>query len=192
MELASMPDLPMLHRLTVDEYERIVAAGALDDTRCELVDGLLVAKAPKSPEHDWTVATLRKAMETQLPSDWTERQGDPVRIPLYDEPEPDIAIVRGSNDDYKHRHPTPAEVTFLVEVSESSLALDRSLKLSAYAKSRIPVYWIINLVDRQVEVYSRPGPAGYQSLQVHFAGSVVPVVIDGQSCAPIAVDDILP
>jgi len=187
-----MPGPSSLYRLTVDEYDRIVAAGALNDTRCELIDGYLLAKTPKSPEHLWTVATLRKALETLLSPGWTERQGDPVRIPLYDEPEPDLAIVRGSNDDYKHRHPTAADVAFLVEVSESSLVLDRSLKLSAYAKGGIPVYWLVNLVDRRVEVYSNPGPAGYQSLQVHFIGSVIPVVIDGQPRAPIAVDDILP
>jgi Uma2 family endonuclease len=187
-----MPDAPSLYRLTVDQYDRIVEEGMLSDTRCELIDGYLLEKTPESPEHHWTVATLREALETRLPSGWKERQGNPVRIPLHDEPEPDIAIVRGSNDDYKHRHPTSAEVTLLVEVSESSLALDRGLKLSAYAKSGIPVYWIVNLVDRQVEVYSSPGPEGYQSLQVHFAGSVVLVVIDGQARAPIAVDDILP
>ena len=187
-----MPGPAWLYRMTVDEYERIVAAGVLDDTRVELIDGYLLAKTPRSPEHYWTVATLRKALETRLPSGWTDRQGDPVRIPLHDEPEPDIAIVRGSNDGYKLRHPTADEVTFLVEVSESSLALDRGLKLSAYAKGGIPVYWIVNLVDRQVEVYTNPGPEGYHSLQVHFAGSVVPVVIDGQALAPIAVDDILP
>ena len=79
-----------------------------------------------------------------------------MRIPEYDEPEPDIAIIRGTNDDYKHRTPEPADVALLVEVSETTLRSDRGEKWTAYAKGGIPVYWIVNLVDRQVEVYTEP------------------------------------
>ena len=86
-----------------------------------------------------------------------------MRIPAYDEPEPDMAIVRGSDADYEHRIPTAADVALLVEVSGSTLKQDRGKKRTAYARGRIPVYWIVNLVNRQVEVYSRPGKTGYKS-----------------------------
>ena len=181
---------PVLYRMTVDEYERI--GQLLDDPRVELIDGYMVKKMSKNPEHSFTTCELFQAMDTRLPAGWTRRQEQPVRIPDYDEPEPDIAIIRGRNADYRHRMPTAADVTLLVEVSGSSLSQDRGEKLSAYAKAGIPVYWIVNLVDRQVEVYTGPGPAGYQSRQVYPAGDNVPVVIDGQPRAPIAVNDILP
>jgi Uma2 family endonuclease len=176
--------------MTVDEYERI--GEMLDEPRVELIDGYLVKKMPKSPEHSFTTKQVLKALESRLPPGWTSKKEEPVRIPAYDEPEPDVTIIRGSDDDYKHRTAVAADVTLLVEVSESTLFLDRGQKLSAYAKDGIPLYWIVNLVDRQVEVYTNPGPAGYQSRQDYHAGDVVPVLIDGQQRAPIPVADILP
>ena len=116
----------------------------------------------------------------------------PIRIPAYDEPEPDVAVVRGSNEDYRHRHPGPADVGLLVEVSLTTLDLDRGQKLAAYATAGIPIYWIVNLVDRQVEVYTGPGPGAYQARVDYKPGQAVPLVIDGQHLGDIAVDDILP
>jgi Uma2 family endonuclease len=83
---------------------------------------------------------------------------------------------------------TAADVALLVEVSASTLSQDRGKKLSAYAKGRIPVYWIVNLVNRQVEVYSRPGKKGYRSHKTFASGEQVPVTIGGQKLSPITVD----
>jgi Uma2 family endonuclease len=179
--------------MTVDEYERIGAAGVLEDpSRIELIAGYMVAKMKKSPEHCYASNQVRKALSSQLPADWTWWQTEPVRIPPYDEPEPDVSIVRGCDADYKHRHPTADDVSMVVEVSDLSLSRDRGQKLSAYARGKIPVYWIVNLVDRQIEVYSRPSKGGYRSRKVFLPGQQVPVKIGGQSLPPIAVDDILP
>jgi Uma2 family endonuclease len=185
---------PPLHRITVDEYERIVASGALEDpSRVELIDGYMVDKMGKKAEHRWTTKEVLKALDTRLPAGWTSQKEEPVRIPAYDEPEPDIAIIRGTDADYRRRIPTAADVALLVEVSDSPLVQDRGLKLAAYARDGIPVYWIVNLVDRQVEVYTRPLKAGrYRSQKDYKPGQHVPVVIGGQQLPPIAVDDILP
>jgi Uma2 family endonuclease len=181
-----------LYRINVCEYDRIVAAGALDDERLELIDGYMVKKMPKNPPHTWSTKVLVKALERLLIPGWTWRIEQPVRIPQYNEPEPDIAIVRGSDDDYKHRTPDPTDVALLVEVSESTLDRDQGEKLLAYAKGNIPVYWIVNLVDGQVEVYTGPGTGGYRSRQVFNPGEAIAVVIDGHEVGRIAVADILP
>jgi Uma2 family endonuclease len=183
-----------LHRITVDEYERIIASGALEDSsRVELIDGYMVDKMGKKAGHRWTTKEVLKALDRRLPPGWTSQKEEPVRIPTYDEPEPDIAIIRGTDADYRRRIPTAADVALLVEVSDSTLVQDRGLKLAAYAKDGIPIYWIINLVDRQVEVYTRPVKAGrYRSRRVFKPGQQVPVDIAGQPLPPIAVDDILP
>jgi Uma2 family endonuclease len=186
------PPGPPVHRLTVDEYDRIVAAGVLDDVQVELINGLLVEKMPKSPEHEWTTRKVHKTLESRVPPGWTAQEEAPVRIPAYDEPEPDVSVAQGSDDDYKHRHAGPADVALLVEVSDSSLPLDHGLKMLAYAKDRIPVYWIVNLVDRQVEVYSRPSRRGYRSRRDFKPGQQLPVEIGGRKLVPIPVDDILP
>ncbi len=181
-----------LYRINVHEYERIFAARAIETEGVELIDGYLVKKVGKNPPHSWSTKALLKALERLLIPGWTWRLEQPVRIPEYDEPEPDIAIVRGSDNDYKYRTPVPADVALLVEVSESILDRDRGEKLSAYASRGIPVYWIVNLVDGQVEVYTGPGPAGYQSRRIFSPGDEVPVVIDGNELGRIAVVAILP
>ncbi len=184
---------PSPHRITVDEYERIIEAGALEDpSRVELIDGYMVDKMGKNAAHRWTTKEVLKALDSRLPAGWTSQKEEPVRIPPYDEPEPDVSVVRGSDADYRHRIPTAADVALLVEVSDSTLSQDRGKKLSAYAKGRIPVYWIVNLVDRQVEVFSRPGKTGYRSHKTYASGEQVPVTIGGRKLPPIAVDDLLP
>src|SRR5271157_3204384 len=115
--------LPVLYRMTVGEYERI--GEMLDDPRVELIDGYLVKKMPKKPEHSWTTKAVLKALESRLPQGWASRQEQPVRIPAYDEPEPDVAIVRGTDDDYKHRIPEANDVGLLVDVSATNASADR-------------------------------------------------------------------
>jgi Uma2 family endonuclease len=176
-----------LYRFNVDEYERMV----LEDNRVELINGYVVKKVPKNPTHRWTTKAALKSLETLLPTGWISQKEDSVRIPDFDEPEPDIAIVRGTDDDYKQRHPGPTDVGLLVEVSETTLDRDRNAKLPSYARGGIPIYWIINLVDQQVEVYTNPGPDGYGSRQVFTKAQAVPVVLDGRPIGQIAVDDIL-
>jgi Uma2 family endonuclease len=189
-----MVSSPYPRRITVDEYERIIEAGALEDpSRVELIDGYMVDKMGKNAAHRWTTKEVLKALDSRLPPGWTSQKEEPVRIPAYDEPEPDVAIIRGSDADYRQRIPTAADVALLVEVSDSTLSQDRGKKFLAYARGKIPVYWIVNLVDRQVEVYTRPVKAGrYRSRKEYKPGQQIPVVIAGQQLPPIAVDDILP
>jgi Uma2 family endonuclease len=186
----TFPSTVALYRMTVDEYDRI--GEMLDDPRVELIDGHLVKKMPKSPEHSWSTKQVLKGTARLLPVGWTWRTEQPVRIPAYDEPEPDVSIVRGSDDDYMHRKPGPGDVALMVEVSGSTLATDRGEKLRAYATAAIPVYWIVNLVDRQVEVYTSPTRGDYATRQDFLPGQHIPLVIDGRQLGEIAVDDVLP
>jgi Uma2 family endonuclease len=179
---------PEVYRFTVDEYERM--AEVLDGCRVELIDGYLFRKTPKKPPHVWAVRCLVETIPSLLPPGWTWRKEDPVRIPAFDEPEPDVAVLRGSAQEYRKRIPDASDVVLLVEVAETTLARDRGEKLTAYARSGIAVYWIVNLIDRQVEVYTGPGLEGYASRADFTAGQHVPVVIDGVEVGRIAVSDL--
>ncbi|MHB1561284.1 MAG: Uma2 family endonuclease [Isosphaeraceae bacterium] len=164
-----------------------------DPGRVELIDGYMVDKMGKNAGHSYATKETVKALDRRLPDGWTSRKEEPVRIPKFDEPEPDVTIVRGSDADYRHRIPTAGDVGLLVEVSESTLSQGRGKKRTAYARAGIAVYWIVNLVAGQVEVYTRPVKEGrYRSSKVYKPGQQIPVVIDGQQLPPIAVDDILP
>jgi Uma2 family endonuclease len=180
-------------RITVDEYERIILSGALKDPDgVELVDGFMVDKMAKSPQHGYST---RKALDGLVPiigPGWTWRSEQPLRIPDYDEPEPDVVIVKGSTEDYAYRIPIPQDVGLLIEVSLTTLAYDRGEKRAHYARVGIPVYWIINLVEGQVEVYADPGPDGYAPVTIYRPGQHVPVLLGGRDAGSIAVDTILP
>ena len=179
-----------LYRFTVQEYERM--AEVLDDPRVELVDGYVVNKMPKKPPHIWSVGRIFKALEVLPKDQWTCRKEDPVRIPDFDEPEPDIAVVRGPEDLYQDRLPEAKDLALVVEVADSSLERDRGGKRNAYARARVPIYWIVNLVERQIEVYTQPGSSGYASRIDFLPGDQVPLVCDGVEFTKIAVDSILP
>jgi Uma2 family endonuclease len=196
--LSGTPILPSphafddLYRITVDEYEQLADAGVLKDRRVELINGWLVRKMTTKPTHVVAVDATREAIASLLPHGWWLREEKPVRIPDFDEPEPDVSVVRGSRQDYRSRHPGPGDVDFLIEVSDSSLSWDRGENLLAYARAGVPTYWILNLVDRQLEIYSDPKPAGYDNRQVLGPADQGRVVIDRADVGVIAVADLLP
>ncbi len=179
--------------ITVDEYERMIEDGTIgEDDPIELIEGRLVAKMTKKPDHMSSSGRARRAIESVLPSGWHARVEGPVRIPSRDsEPEPDLAVVRGEIDDYEDRHPDPSDVALVVEIAKSSLAEDRKLA-ETYGGGGIPTYWIVNLVHRQLEVYARPANGTYSSLTILKKNELVDLIIDGQTVAQIAVANLLP
>ncbi len=183
---------PEVYRLNVVEYERMAAAGILDNNRVELIDGYLVTKMTQKPPHVWAVENAHDQIGRRLPPGWSIREEKPVRIARFDEPEPDLAVVRGGRDDYRRRHPGPKDVALIVEAADTSLDRDRGPKRDAFARGRIPTYWIINLVDRQVEVHFDPRRGDYRSIEVYRPGQDVPLTIDGVEVGRIAVNDLLP
>ena len=156
----TLPSPGEVYRFTVDQYERMVRDGTIDeDEPVELLDGIVVRKMPKGPRHDASSARCRRELERALPAGWHLRVEGSVRIPDYNEPEPDLCVVRGESDDYTDHHPGPADIALVVEVADSSLARDRGEKRDNYARAGIPVYWVVNLVGRQLEVSSNPAGA---------------------------------
>jgi Uma2 family endonuclease len=182
----------LLYRMSLDRYEAMVDSGLFTKRdRLHLINGLLVAKMTKNPPHVVACDLTRAAMDGLSLAGWYTRAGDPIRLPPDSEPEPDVTVVRGTIRDYSNHHPGPADVALVVEIADSSLADDRKMA-SVYGNAGIPVYWIVNLIDRQVEVYTGPRPNGYAPPVIYGPGSVVPVVVDGKTVGHIAVDDLLP
>ena len=144
------------------------------------------------PPHVLVTERLRRRLDRLVSEAWFVREEKPVRIPDFDEPFPDLSVVRGDPETYADHHPGPADIGFLIEVSDSTLDRDQGEKCSAYARVGIPVYWIVNLVDRRVEVYTDPSPAGYASRVDFLPGQEIPVVIGGVEIGRIAVAEILP
>jgi len=182
-----------LYRLTLEQYEAMVNSGVFSGSeRFHLINGLLVAKMTQNDLHSTADELCGSALNQAIPAGWHVRAAKPIRISSQaSKPEPDRCIARGSIRDYLQRSPEPADIALVVEVSDSSLSEDRKQAV-IYAAAGIPVYGIVNLVDRQVEVYTTPGPAGYKSRQDYHAGESMPIIIDGDPIGPIAVSDLLP
>jgi Uma2 family endonuclease len=145
------------------------------------------------PPHAMASRRLGRRLDRLMPDGWFVQEDKPLRVHRTYEPFPDFAIVRGDPDTaYADRHPGPADVASVIEISDSTLAKDRNEKRVNYAKGGIGIYWIVNLIDRQVEVYTGPSSDGYASCVIFKPGQSVPVVIDGVEVGQIAVAEILP
>jgi Uma2 family endonuclease len=187
---------PFPGRFTVDEYHRMIQSGFLtENDPVELVDGRIIQKMARNPPHDGTIGLTQDTLKPLLPTDWRIRIQSAITTPD-SEPEPDLAVVRGSLRDWTKRHPGPPEIGTLIEVADSSLDFDRTVKGPSYARAAIAIYWIINLVESKVEVYTDPtGPdpkPRYRKQQDYFGSDFIPLVLGGQEVGKIAVKDLLP
>jgi Uma2 family endonuclease len=185
-----------LRRFTLAEYHRMIETGILiDGEPYELLEGWIVRKMSRGNPHDSSIMALTKRLVRMMPAGWDVRAQCAITLTDDSEPEPDFALVRGDESTYRDHHPGPTEIGVLIEVAASSLAVDRYDKGRIYARDRIPAYWVVNVVDRQIEMYTQPGgPAdapAYQQRQDFLPGSAVPVVLDGQTVGTIAVSDVL-
>jgi Uma2 family endonuclease len=183
-------------RFSVPEYHRLIQLGILtEDDNLELLEGYLVHKMSRNPPHDATLQLLQDALPRALPAAWCLRIQSAITL-ADSEPEPDGAVVRGNARTYSAHHPTRPDIGIIIEAAESTLAADRIDKSRIYARAGIISYWIINLKDRQIEVYTAPsGPTaapGYGQRTDYRAGDQVPLVLDGTTTATIAVQDLLP
>ena len=184
-----------IRRFTVDEYHRMGESGVIDENdRVELLEGLIVPKMIHNPAHDATLELVDETLRRLLAAAWRVRIQSAIST-ADSEPEPDLIVVRGAIRDRAVRHPVPADIALVVEIAESSLARDRA-KCRIYAAAAIPTYWIVNLVDAQIEVYSDPtgpGPSPeFNQRDIYKANQSLRLVIDGQPIGEITASDLLP
>ena len=191
----AMPPEPV-RRLSVEQYHAMIQNGILDEEdRLELLEGWLVDKMTKNPQHSVSTRRARNQLESAVSTGWYVDVQEPLTTDD-SEPEPDVAVVRKSAVDSSQRHPGPDDVGLVVEVAGSSLARDRGQKKRVYATAGIPAYWIINLIDDQLEAFSDPTREGdratYCTCNILQRGDEVAVVLDGQEVGRIAVAELLP
>ncbi len=187
----SLPAWPMHHRFTVAEYERMGELGLIPE-KTELIRGEVIDKMPQGKDHSRCLDRLMRVLIGLIALPTTVRCQSPVVL-TDSMPEPDFSISTPSEtrDD---EHPAAADIYLLIEVSDSTLTGDRTIKLMLYAENNIPEYWIVSLPDDCVEVYKQPVAAEqrYDSRVVYGRGQSVPLAIAGLAPVSVAVDSILP
>lgn len=182
-------------RLSVSDYHRLIACELLGpNDRLELLRGMLVEKRIHSPRHAALIGILQTALQRLLAGSFAIRTQVPITL-SDSEPEPDLTIVRGELIDYLTRHPGPQDTVLAIEISDSSLLTDR-YKGEIYAEAGIPYYWIVNLSERRVEVYSQPTMTAegvrYGQPRIYSPGETIPLIVAGQEVGNIAADRLLP
>jgi Uma2 family endonuclease len=167
------------------EYDHLVALGVLENEHVELLDGMIVQMTPRGPAHITTIDRLTRLLVRAVGDRaWVRVQGS-FAASDYSEPEPDLAVLPPG--DYSEAH--PGEAWLLVEVAESSIRKDRGLKARLYAQCGVPEYWVVNLVDRVIEVHTEPAGGSYGRTQVHQADSTI--VLQRLPDVRVAVRDVL-
>ena len=188
---------PAIRRFSTDEYHRLGELGILGaDERVELLEGIVTMMSPIGVAHLKAVTAAHERLQQLAPGVWQAVCQQPIRLQR-SEPVPDIALIRGNVRDYSDL-PDASNVGLVVEVAEATIRQDRGVKSGIYAAAGIPEYWIVNLVDRRLEVYRRPTAASaeaaarYESVEEFEPNRSIDVVLDGATFGPIAVKDVLP
>ena len=175
-------------RFTIDEYHRLIELGLLTEgERIELIRGELMQMTAKGRVHTVCSSILCRQLDRLLGDRAVIRGQDPITLPNQSEPEPDIVIARGKDEDYLVHHPYPEDIVLVIEISDSTLIYDQTKKLSLYAEVGIVNYWIVNLPARQLERYNQP----YQNAQKNFHYLSQQISLSHQSVPIPGFEDVL-
>jgi len=196
---SEMPEgLP--RRFTFAEYLAMAEIGILkNDERTELIEGQINVMLPVGHPHHRCVLKFVRKLHDHLPGDqWAIISQVTVEFDEGIAPEPDICVAYGTTETFDERYPTPNECAYVIEVSESSLSYDRGKKLAMYAKLQIRQYWIVNLIDRTIEIYSDPefnndeSKGTYKNRSICNENDFVTMKFDGEADLTFTPADILP
>lgn len=159
---------------TVDEYHRMSEAGILsEDDRVELIEGEIIKMSPIGKYHAACVKRLNSVLNRRVGDYAIISVQDPIRLDDYSEPEPDIALLNPRDDFYAQEFPTAEDVLLIIEVADTSVEYDRSVKLPLYAKANIAETWLANIREDRIEVYSQPVNGIYQNVRLIMRGETL-------------------
>jgi Uma2 family endonuclease len=160
VSVADQPKVP-IYKLSVDKYEQMIRAGILtEDDQVELLHGVIRHKMPPGPHHIAVVNRLTRLLIQGLAGRAIVSVQNPIVL-SDSEPEPDLTVLLSRTDDYATAKPRSGDVLLLIEVADSSLTVDRLTKMPLYAQAGIAECWIVNLLDRQIEVFRQPTAGEY-------------------------------
>ncbi|MDJ0731461.1 MAG: Uma2 family endonuclease [Crocosphaera sp.] len=166
-------------QFTLEEYHRLIELGFFaSEERLELIRGDIVKMAPKRTPHSVCTCLLLEELYSLFRGKATVRGQEPIIIPPDSEPEPDIVIARKKEDNYLSSHPQVSDILLVIEIADSTLKFDREVKLPLYSEAGIMDFWLINLVDQQLETYRQPyetskGDYNYRSQQIYLADDII-------------------
>ena len=175
------------HWISADEYERMGEAGVFGDgARLELIEGEIYKMSPIGSPHAACVNYLSMTLSRLLGDRFIVITQNPIRLNDFSEPQPDVAVARWRDDFYRGDHPRPEDVILVIEVSDSTLHIDRAVKVPLYARSGIPEAWVVNIPDGQIEVYSGLAGGAYHITKVFNRGATAHAHTDPEIAVSVA------
>src|ERR1700724_2486776 len=173
--MSDMAALEALRRpITVEEYNKMAEAGIIgSDERVELLDGDVIVVPPQGPPHFSVVARISQLLNLRFGLRALVTTQMPVIVSDRSEPEPDFAVLVWREDFYRSGIPKVPDVYAIVEVADSSLAIDRGKKLAIYAEAGVKEYWIVDVRNAAIEVHREPRGDGYDSLRTFRGGEMI-------------------
>lgn len=158
---------PLKYRFTVKDFHKLAETGILQETnKIELITGELINMSPIGSAHAGTVDKIVALLVRKINDKAIVRCQNPLILDDYSEPEPDIALVKFSKNFYTDNHPLPQDVLLVIEIADTSIRYDREIKIPLYAKANIPEVWLIDLNQKQLEVYTQPYEQGYRTIHL--------------------------
>ncbi len=160
-----------LYKWSVEDYYQIIESGVLEGKSVELLEGEIIAMSPENPIHSSRIDTIADYLRDKLKDQAKVREAHPITLDN-SEPEPDVAIVRFDHNNYSDRHPYPQDIYWLIEVSNSTLSKDLEEKSVTYARNGIAEYWVIDLLNNKLWIFTQPQQNGYASTQKVVTGNI--------------------
>lgn len=174
VELEKISSVKKPKRFRVEEFHKMMEAGILpEESGWEIIDGYVIDKMTIGSKHAGTVKRLNKSMSDLLGDTAIVSIQDPIHIDDYNEPEPDVALLKPRQDFYVQSHPMPEDVLLVVEVSDSTVEYDRLIKKAIYAEAGIQEFWLVNFQDNTVECYSQPKNGSYRLAKILERGETI-------------------
>jgi Uma2 family endonuclease len=173
--MSAHPDTELRRwRFTVDQYEQMGRTGVFgEDDRVELLDGEIVSMPGIGPSHASVVDRLNRLFVQRLGDRAIVRVQNPIRLPPHSEPQPDLTVVAWRDDFYATRHPGPDDIQLVIEVCDSSLAIDRGIKLPIYARAGLQQVWLVDVTQRVVLAHRDPIDGAYADTSVLRANTTI-------------------
>lgn len=189
--LEALRKVPKVRPLSVEIYDSMIEKGILtENDNIELLNGRIIEKMPKGTKHSSVTNYITKYFYRSFIDEAVIRVQDPIVLDDFSEPEPDLVLCKTPIEKYSSKHPSPADILLIIEVSDSTIYFDRNDKAMAYANAGIKQYLIVNVENNTIEDYRKPSEDGYQSKQTYETGERFSLVAFPE--IEIAVEDFLP
>jgi Uma2 family endonuclease len=160
---------------SLQDYHQMIETGLLDERQVELICGEIIEMSPEGAPHSAYCSEIGEYLRRVLGSRAKIREAHPITLPDNSEPEPDIAVVKNRSTLYRDQHPQPEDIFWLIEVANSTLAKDLGIKKDTYAQAGIEEYWVLNLQDLVLVVFSDLTDSAYRSTTSFTNGIITPL-----------------